>query len=127
MINSAKILKEEISFLEIKKKKEELLLKEQFKITSEGLSPVNIITSTLKGLVETTELKGELTKTTLAVVAGYLTKKATIGSTDNPIKQALGTILQIGVTSLVSKNADTIKSITMNLIKSIFNKNEKTV
>ena len=108
-------LKEAIRLLEIQQKVEGALLKEQFKTTYESLKPVNLIGNTIKELIKSPDLKGDLLTTALSLGAGYLSKKAAVGNTANPLKQLLGTLLQMGVTSLVSKNSDTIKSIGSEL------------
>ena len=109
-------LKEAIRLLEIEQKAEGALLKEQFKITYESLKPVNLISNTIKDLVKSPNLKGDLLNTALSLGAGYLSKKAAVGNTSNPLKQLLGTLLQMGVTSLVSKNSGAIKSIGSELV-----------
>lgn len=108
-------LKEAIRLLEIEQKAEGALLKEQFKITYESLKPANLIGNTIKELIKSPELKGDLLTTALSLGAGYLSKKASVGNTANPLKQLLGTLLQMGVTSIVSKNSHAIKSIGSEL------------
>lgn len=104
-------LREAIRLLEIEQKAEGALLKEQFKITYESLKPANLIGNTIKEIIKLPDLKGDLLNTALSLGAGYLSKKAAIGNSPNPLKQLLGTFLQMGVTSLVSKNSESIKSI----------------
>ncbi len=108
-------LKEAIRLLEIEQKVQGDLLKEQFKITYESLKPVNLIGNTIKELTKLPNLKGDLLTTVLSLGAGYLSKKAAVGNTANPLKQLLGTLLQMGVTGLVSKNSDSIRSIASEL------------
>lgn len=115
-------LKESIILLEIQQAYEGQLLKEQFKTTYQNLRPVNLIKNTVKELVATPEFKGNLVDTALSIAAGYLSKKVMVCSTINPIKQLLGAVLQIGVTGIVAKNADGIKSTAMNLIHHFINK-----
>lgn len=115
-------LREAIRVLEIEQKDKGALLKEQFKITYESLRPVNLIGNTLKELTTLPDLKGDLLNTALGLASGYLSKKAAIGNTNNPIKQLLGTFLQMGVTSLVTKNADGIKSMGSELLTRLLSK-----
>lgn len=123
-ITNATELKKAIQLLEIKQKEEGLLLKEQCKTTYDSLRPINLIKNTLKDLV-TPDLKSNLLDSTLSLAAGYVSKKAVIGSTHNPIKQLLGTVLQMGVTSIVSKNTDSIKSIAATIISSFLKKKDE--
>ena len=117
-------LRKAISLLETKQKEEGLILKEQCKITYDSLRPLNLIKSTLKDLV-TPDLKENLLGSVMSLAAGYASKKAVIGSTHNPLKQLLGTVLQMGVTSIVSKNTDGIKSVVTNIISSFLKKKEE--
>jgi tRNA(Arg) A34 adenosine deaminase TadA len=70
-------------------------------------------------------LKSDLVSTAISLATGYLTKKVIIGATNNPIKMVLGTILQMGVSGLVSKNSDEIKTAAAQLINKFFRKNDK--
>ena len=117
-------LNQAILLLEAKQTLEGCILKEQFKITYESLKPINLIKSTISELAASPDFKNDLLNTTLSLAAGYLSKKVAIGSTNNPFKQILGTILQMGVTNVVSKNADGIKSTVLNLIHALFAKKE---
>lgn len=121
-ISSVIELRESILLLEIKKANELKLLKEQFKITYESLKPVNLIKSKINELIESPDLKNNIINTTMGLAAGYLSKKALVGSTHNPLKQLLGTVLQIGVSSLVAKNSDGIKSTAITLLHTLLGK-----
>ena len=119
-------LKESILLLEMKQANDVYLLKEQFKITYESLNPINLIKRKFSELITAPDLKGDILNTTLSLAAGYLSKKVVIGTTSNPLKQLLGTVLQMGVTSIVSKNSDGIKSGVMHLID-LFNKRKTSI
>lgn len=123
-ITSVEELRQAIRLLEIKQEMEGKLLREQFKITYESLKPLNLIKNTFKDLVATPDLQGKFLNTTLGLAVGYFSKKIAIGSTHNPLKQLFGNILQTGVSNIVSKNADGIKSTTLNLITHFFGKKD---
>ena len=122
-ITNSTELKKAIELLEIRQKEEGLILKEQCKITYDSLRPLNLIKSTLTDLV-TPDLSGNILGSVMSLAAGYVSKKAVIGLTHNPLKQLLGTVLQMGVTSLVSKNTGGIKSVVTNIITSLLKKKE---
>ena len=115
-------LKQAILLLEAKQTLEGGMLKEQFKITYESIRPINLIKSTLSELTADPGFKNDLLNTSISLAAGYFSKKLAIGSTNNPFKQILGSFLQMGVTSIVSKNSDGIKSTVLNLIQTLFAK-----
>ncbi|MDZ4664059.1 MAG: hypothetical protein SGJ15_04220 [Bacteroidota bacterium] len=125
-ITSVTELKESIYLLEIKQAHEALLLKEQFKQTVENLRPINLIKDKLSDIISSPNLKHDVINGVLGLAAGYLSKKIVVGSTHNPLKKLLGAVLQMGVTSLVSKNADGIKSNVASILSSVFNKQHST-
>lgn len=124
-ISSVQELRDAIKLLEIKQAEEGVKLKEQFKTTYESLKPINLIKNALSEFTTAPDFKGEFLNTTASIAAGYLSKKAAVGSSHSPIKQLLGTLLQVGVTSIVSKNADGIKSVAKFLVSKIFNKKDE--
>lgn len=124
-ITSITELRASILFLEIKQANEGRLLKEQFKVTYESLKPVNLLKHSLSNLATVPDFKGDLLNAAVSLASGYLSKKVIIGATSNPIKQLLGSLLQMGVTSLVSKNSEGIKSIALNLLNNFLTKKDR--
>lgn len=123
-INSIVQLKESIALLEIQQANDEQLLKEQFKITYASLSPTNLIKNTFHELVQAPDFKEDLLDTAMGIATGYVSKKIVVGNTHNPIKQIMGILLQLAITSIVSKNADGIKSTIMLFINKMTSKKE---
>jgi hypothetical protein len=123
-ISSITELRESILQLEIKQIEEQRLLKEQFLITYERMKPVNMIKNSIKDLITSSDLKDNLFSTALGLAAGYLSKKAAVGSTHNPMKQILGAFLQLGVTNVVTKNSGDIKDLLVSLLGSYLHKKE---
>jgi hypothetical protein len=119
-------LKESIRMLEIRQAEEGKILKEQFKITYESLKPVNLIKSSMKELVNSTEIKNSLFEAIVSVVSGYLTKKFIVRSKSNIFMKLLGVLLQFGVTNVVSKNSETIRTFIFDLIQRFFTAEEET-
>jgi len=119
-------LKESIRMLEIRQAEEGKILKEQFKITYESLKPVNLIKSSMKELVNSTEIKNSLFEAIVSVVSGYLTKKFIVRSKSNIFMKLLGVLLQFGVTNVVSKNSETIRTFISDLIQRFFTAEEET-
>lgn len=115
-------LKEAILLLEVKQAYEGRLLKEEFKTTYQNLRPVNLIKNKFNELVSSPNLKENLLDTAISLAVGYLSKKVIIGGTNNPLKQIVGTLLQMGVTGIVAKNTDGIKSTAMQLIQHFLGK-----
>lgn len=115
-----------ILILKVKQKEQGVILKDQFRTTYENLKPLNFLKNTFSQLTTDPDLKVGIANGLIGMAAGYLSKKVMIGSTHNPIKQLLGGILQIGVTGIVSKNADGIKTTFSDIIqKFISNKKSR--
>ena len=104
-------LKESIRLLEIQQAEEGKILK-----TYESLKLVNLVKSSLKELTDSVEIKNSLFESIVSIVTGYLTKKLMISSNSNPFKKILGVLIQLGVTNLVAKNAETIRFFITELI-----------
>lgn len=123
-ITSITELESAIQKLEAQQSIEWPILKGELFDTYESLKPINLIKNTITEITNVPNLKGEIMNTTLSLAAGYISKKIITGSTQNPLKQLLGTLLQIGVTSIVSKNVTGIKSAAKNVFNNIFSKKE---
>jgi len=119
------LLKESIRQLEIKQAEEGAQLKAQFKETYESLKLVNLIKSSLKEVTESIEIKNSLFESIISIVTGYLTKKLMISSTSNPFKKILGALIQLGVTNLVAKNAESIRTYITELIDKFLHPTEE--
>lgn len=118
--NQSLALAETIDLLRIKRDQELILLRDQFHFTYESLKPINLIKHTLKEASASTEVKEGILNGAIGLTTGFLTKAILIGSSTNPIRKVLGTLLQFAVASLVSRNSDGIKSIGKTIISKVF-------
>ena len=100
------ILKEAIAILKLKQAEDLIQLKDQYYYTYESLKPINIVKKAFGQLTTTTEFKGNILNSVFGIASGYITKKILLGSTHNPIKKVLGTILQFAITNFISKRAE---------------------
>ncbi len=126
-INSLEELRTEIALLELRQKRANADLKENLLETFDSLKPLNLVKSTLKELTSSPGFKGDLVNSFVGIGLGYVSKKVLIGNTHNMIKQVIGTMIQFGVTGLVSRNADGLKSGLKNAFNSLFKKKEEEV
>ncbi len=123
-INSAAELKNVIQQLEVEREDQKQLLKKQFYIAYENLKPVNLIKSTLNNITSSPYLKDNLLASVLGLFSGYLSKKIVTGSSDNPVRKLLGTVLQVGVTNLIVQHPGTVKLLGRLIVQYIFHKNK---
>jgi hypothetical protein len=124
-ITSTAGLKNAIQLLEVEQAIKGQLLKEQFQITYESLKPINMLKSTLKDIISSPSLKDNLLSTTVGLAGGYLTKKIAVGATGKIFRKLIGSVLQFGVTSVVTQHPDAIKSFGKFIIQHISRKKER--
>lgn len=109
-ITSIAELKSAIELLEVEHALKGQLLKEQVYLTYESLKPINILKRTLNELTSSPYLIDNIPGTIMGLVSGYLSKKLFTGGSGNIFRKLLGSMLQFGVTNVVAKNSDVIKS-----------------
>ncbi len=117
-------LKDAIILLEERQVVQGLILKEQFFAVVESIKPVNLIRSTFSQVTSSPDLLGGMLSTTVGLAAGYLSNKTLVGSSANLLKKLLGTVLQFGITTMIVKNPEAVKSLGQNLLHRLFNKKE---
>lgn len=124
IITTSTELKDAIKLLEDRQSIQGAVLKEQFFEVIESVRPVNLIKSTFSQLRSSPDLLGGMLSTTVGLAAGYLSNKTFVGSSANLFKKLLGTVLQFGITTMIVKNPEAVKTLGQNLLHRIFNKKE---
>jgi hypothetical protein len=123
-ISPVETLKESIRLLEIQQAEEREIVKQQLKITYESLKLSNLIKSSLKELTSSTELKGTLFESLTALLTGFITRKILVNSKSNVFTRILGLFMQYGVTTLVARNAETIRDFLSGLVDKLIRPTE---
>jgi hypothetical protein len=124
-ITNTEELHEAIAILKVKQTEQGVILKEQFRTTYENLKPLNFLKKTFSQLTSDPDIREGITSNLIGMAAGYLSKKLMIGSTYNPVKQLLGSVLQMGVTGIVTKNTGGIINTLSDIIQK-FTSHKKT-
>lgn len=122
MTDNSLLLKERISFLENRQGQQIVLLKEQAHTTFESLKPMSFLKDTIKDFTYQSDLKENIFDGIAGVTTGFLSKKLIVGITNSPVKKLVGTLLQIGITGLVTKNSSKIIAIGEVFLKHLFNR-----
>ena len=121
-INSSSGLKAAILQLESQWAKERKVMKADFYLAYESVKPINLIKSTFREVVESQDLSDDIISTAAGLTAGYLSQTLFEGVSHSPLKKLFGTVLMYGVTNLVAKHPETVKSVgggILNLIRSL--------
>jgi hypothetical protein len=113
-------LRKEIAELEITQVSARQDLVVQLRLTYESLRPANLIKHTFKELTTAPDVKLDFLNSIMAMAAGFLSKKLLVGKSHNPLKQVVGTMVQLGVTNLVTRNGNVIKSAAFRILTSFF-------
>ncbi|NEW83182.1 MAG: hypothetical protein GZ094_12555 [Mariniphaga sp.] len=122
-ITSAIELKNAIQRLKVEQAIDEQLLRDQFYITFESLKPINLLRSTVYDITTSPHLADNILGTATGLLTGYLSRKIVlIGASGNIIRKLLASVMQLGVTTVVSQNPDTIKSIGQYIFQHILRK-----
>jgi hypothetical protein len=122
MTDNSLLLKERIAFLTDRQSQQIVLLKEQAHITFVSLKPVNFLQDTIIDFASQSDLKENIFDGIAGVTTSFLSKKLIVGTTNSPVKKLVGTLLQVGITALVTKNSRKIKAIGEVFLKHLFNR-----
>lgn len=111
MKNETDALNETIALLKDKQNKDFLLLTEQLKNTYESLKPLNILKSSFKEVRSSSDLKGSIISNAIGIATGFISKSIWMGNSHNPIKNVIGTLMQLAVSNIATRYSDSIKSV----------------
>lgn len=125
--NASEKLKESIRLLELIQTEEREILRSHVVSIYESFRLVNILKSTVKDFTGSSDLKTTLVETMISIVTGYITKKMVVKPNSNPFMKFFGVVLQLAVTSLLSKNADHIRLFASEFIEKFVQKEQPEV
>jgi hypothetical protein len=115
-------LKNAIRLAEVRLSTNGQLLKEQLLLTYDSLKPASLIRSTLKEITSSPFLIGNLAGSVIGLTTGYLSNKIVIGSSVSVLRRLIGSVLQFGITNIISKNSEVIKSGSRSFFRHLFSK-----
>lgn len=121
-IKSAKELNETITSLKEKQYVQGQLLKEQFHEDIERLKPLNILKTSINDMIKSPDLLNDMISMTVGLTAGYFTNKIFVGRSGSNLKKLFGNIMQFGITTIVVRNPEVIKSIGNRIFQLIFSR-----
>jgi hypothetical protein len=109
-ITSVSGLKDAIRKLEYERTLKGKILKEQIIIFRESLKPANIIKSTFKDFLSSSDSISNILRTAVVVTSGYLSGKAFTDTSGNRFKKIIKPLIQLGVTILFAKTKEIVIS-----------------
>ncbi|PXY42334.1 hypothetical protein DMB65_03645 [Flavobacterium cheongpyeongense] len=102
-INTIDTLNQQIKLLEELQHKEWCDIKEEIGDVKENLKPTNLIRKAVGEINDSIGIRSEIAQSAISILIGYLAKKIVVGKTHSTFKNILGSVLQLAVTTLVSK------------------------
>ena len=118
-------LLQSILILESKQANDAALFKDQLKITYDSLKPSKLIKNTLDDLISLPDFDDNIVDTSLGLVTGFISKKIAVGTSHSVFQKFLGSLIQIGVTNIVTNNADQIKDFAKEKINNFLAKRQE--
>lgn len=112
-------LRLDILALEARSLRQEEELKTTASALITSLKPANLIRSTFNSTFRTPGAGKNILKGALGLAAGFLSKKLFVMGSSNIVKKALGTVVELGVAKVVSRNADKITSSGIKAISKV--------
>jgi hypothetical protein len=104
-------LRKAIIQLEDQQAEEGIMLRKQFNQTIDSLKPINLIKSTLKEAVLAPDIKGSILNTSVGLTAGFISKLLLQSVLKSPLNRLIGTAVMFGITNVVAKHPDAVKSL----------------
>lgn len=123
-ITTVEELQYSIRKLELKQAVQSELLKEDFFYTYDRFRLINLLKSALKQKIGSQTEVTDVIGMAIGLATGYLTKRIFVGTSGNPFRKLLGSVLQLGVLSYVSRHSSGAKSIINFLFNQIIGKRE---
>jgi hypothetical protein len=124
-VNSYAELQDAIILMKIEQAEKSKLLQEQLNISYESLKPLNLLKSALKDISSSPAIGENILGSVAGLASGYLSKTIFVGTSGNLFRKLIGSVLQFGVTNVVAKHPDAIRSFG-RFIKEHLIKNKET-
>jgi hypothetical protein len=124
-VTSSNELKKAIFALQQRQIEEEKLFRKQLLITYESLKPINVLRNVIHELTTPSELKDGLIQTSASLIAGYLSRKIVVRSSNNPLLRFAGILVEYGVTNFVSNHSEVLRKTVFSWIRNLTGKPHK--
>lgn len=115
-IYSPENLKSAILDLETARSEEESNLKKQFNLAYESVKPVNLIASTFKDAVASSEIKQNIMSLSLGLASVYFSKKLLEKGSNTSLRKIAGTVILFGITNVLARHPEFITNLGGKLI-----------
>ncbi len=115
-------LKRAILRLENQQAEESAELKEQLRLVAQNIEPLNLLKKTFRAAAASQDLKQDIINTSVGLGAGFISKRFLKDVAKSPLKKLIGVALIFGVTAIIVKKPEIVKSIGSSLLKMMLSK-----
>jgi len=121
---SYSMLQDSIQLLEEDQLLKRQLLKEQLTISYESLKPLNLLQAAIRDMSSSPDLGNNVLGSASGLASGFLSKKIFVGTSGNLIRKLIGSFIQIGITNIVAKHPEAIRTFGQYIIEHFLSRNQ---
>lgn len=115
-------LQQTIAWMQQEQSKKGDVLKDRFQETTDSLKPLRLLQGAAKEVVIEAAGMDDLIVPVVGLVLGNLLKRAVNGKSENETRLAIGAALQVGITTLIIKHPEEMKSLASATYQLFFGK-----
>lgn len=123
-ISPTENLKIRILQLEIQKSVDLAGLKAELISTGENLKPINLLKNGFREAVTSPGMKQSVMGAAAGLATGYLSKAVIVGSSHNPVKRMIGSVVQLLISSSIAQHPEIVNKLATGLLGMIGKKGE---
>jgi hypothetical protein len=124
-ITSVTELKNAIQILETDHTVKKQSIRDQVNLLSENLKLSSLIRNNLQEIGSSPGMIDNILGATVGLASGYISKKIITGGSAGVARKLLGSLLQLGVTTVIAQHPDTIKSVGQFIFGHFLKKRDK--
>lgn len=123
-INTSEQLKAAIQILEAEQYEKGILLKAEVVASFESFNPLNLLSISLEDSKAAPILIDKMLNSTIRILTGYIADKISGGEDGSVFRKISGSLIKSGLSSILSNNSDTFKSISQYIYSNVFKKRD---
>jgi hypothetical protein len=85
----------------------------------ESMRPVNVLRKALRDITESEDVKQRLLAMGVGIAAGHLARFLYQGKSESPVKEMIGSMLQVGITTYISGKPEAVQRVGGKAIRAI--------
>ena len=105
--------------LEYQQAVEGKILKDEMRNAHESLRPINLVKNVFSQIASSKEIKDNLLNASVGLAAGYVSKRLVVNTSGSLVRKILGTGLMFGISNMVARNPETVRSVGLGILKII--------